>query len=136
VRSIAEERPELVFLDVDMPEVDGFEVIRRVGPEVMPDVVFLTAYDFFAVRAFEVNAVDYVLKPVTGERFGAALQRVTQRRSGADRSSRRQRLEALLGGSSSGGPPETFVVATITKPGGGPPVVRTFNVHVVRGNQD
>src|SRR5215470_12949480 len=51
VRSILEDRPELVFLDVDMPEVDGFEVIRRVGPEAMPDVVFLTAYDSFAVRA-------------------------------------------------------------------------------------
>src|SRR5215470_8483780 len=61
VRTILEEHPDLVFLDVDMPEVDGFEVIRRVGPEAMPDVVFLTAYDAFAVRAFEVNAVDYLL---------------------------------------------------------------------------
>ena len=56
VRSIVDERPELVFLDVDMPEVDGFEVIRRVGPETMPDVVFLTAYDSFAVQAFESSA--------------------------------------------------------------------------------
>lgn len=109
VRSILEDRPELVFLDVDMPEVDGFEVIRRVGPETMPDVVFLTAYDSFAVQAFEVNAVDYLLKPVSGERFGAALRRAVQRQSGTDRSSHRQKLEALLGGSQGGGPPETFV---------------------------
>jgi two-component system, LytTR family, response regulator len=108
-RSIVEDRPELLFLDVDMPEVDGFEVIRRVGPERMPEVVFLTAYDSFAVRAFEVNAVDYLLKPVSDERFGTALRRALHRLSEAEGASRRQKLEALLGGSSGGERPETFV---------------------------
>jgi two-component system LytT family response regulator len=69
----------VVFLDVQMPGLDGFEVIRRRTPERMPAVVFLTAYDQFAVRAFETEAFDYLLKPVSAERFGATMARLTRR---------------------------------------------------------
>jgi len=67
--------PDLVLLDIQMPEVDGFEVVRAVGAERMPAVIFVTAFDRFAVRAFEVSAVDYLLKPFDDERFTLALER-------------------------------------------------------------
>ena len=68
-------RPDLVFLDVQMVGCDGFETLRRVGPAAVPVVVFVTAYDEYALRAFEVNAVDYLLKPYDDSRFAAALAR-------------------------------------------------------------
>jgi len=89
--------PELVFLDVQMPEVGGFEVVRRVGPERMPPVIFVTAYDSFALRAFEVNAVDYLLKPVSSERFAAAMRRARARMAGAKAAVLSRQLAALLG---------------------------------------
>jgi two-component system LytT family response regulator len=71
--------PDVVFLDVQMPEVDGFEVLRRRTPERMPAVVFLTAFDQFAIRAFEVEAHDYLVKPVSEARFAATIRRLTRR---------------------------------------------------------
>ena len=71
-------RPDVVFLDIQMPGIDGLEVIRRRTPERMPAVVFLTAYDQFAVRAFEAEAVDYLVKPVSESRFGATMTRVAK----------------------------------------------------------
>jgi two-component system LytT family response regulator len=68
VRLIRERRPDLVFLDVQMPELDGFGVLRTVGAEHMPPVIFVTAHDRYAIQAFEVNAIDYLLKPATRER--------------------------------------------------------------------
>jgi two-component system LytT family response regulator len=68
-------RPDVAFLDVQMPGGSGFDVLQRVGPAVAPVVVFVTAYDEHALRAFEVNAVDYLLKPFDDARFGHALQR-------------------------------------------------------------
>jgi len=68
--------PELVLLDIQMPELDGLEVIREVGPAEMPAVVFVTAYDEHALAAFEVHAFDYILKPVSRQRFTAAIDRV------------------------------------------------------------
>lgn len=68
-------RPDVVFLDVQMPGADGFEVLRLVEAEVRPVVVFVTAYEQYALRAFEAHAVDYLLKPFDGARFAAALQR-------------------------------------------------------------
>ena len=77
--------PDLLFLDVQMPGVDGFEVIRRRTPDRMPIVVFLTAYEQFALRAFEAQALDYLVKPVTEARFAATMKRVTkQLQSAAD----------------------------------------------------
>ncbi len=71
-------KPDLVFLDVQMPEMDGFEVIRAVGVERMPHIIFVTAYDQYAFRAFEVHALDYLLKPFSKRRFKESLARVVQ----------------------------------------------------------
>ena len=76
VEQILAHAPDLVFLDIQMPDLDGFGVIAEVGAERMPAVVFVTAYDQYALRAFEVHAFDYLLKPFEGERFHAALSRV------------------------------------------------------------
>jgi two-component system LytT family response regulator len=76
-------RPHVVFLDVQMPGIDGFEVIRRRTPERMPAVVFLTAYDQFAIRAFEAQALDYLVKPVTEARFAATMKRLARQLRGA-----------------------------------------------------
>jgi two-component system LytT family response regulator len=75
VETILRLTPDLVFLDVQMPGVDGFEVIRRVGADAMPFVVFATAYDEFALQAFEANALDYLLKPFERDRFRVSLDR-------------------------------------------------------------
>jgi len=79
IRMIRKERPDLLFLDVQMPERDGFEVIEAVGPKRMPVTVFITAHDEHAIRAFDVHAVDYLLKPFRKERFEKALQRAKER---------------------------------------------------------
>jgi two-component system LytT family response regulator len=77
VKAVAELNPDLLFLDVQMPKLDGFEVLELVGPDVA--VVFLTAYDQYALKAFEVHAVDYLLKPFDATRFDAALERAKER---------------------------------------------------------
>jgi two-component system LytT family response regulator len=71
--------PDVVFLDIQMPGVDGFEVIRRRTVERMPAVVFLTAFDQFAIKAFETEALDYLVKPVSEERFATTMKRLTRR---------------------------------------------------------
>lgn len=71
--------PDVVFLDIQMPGIDGFEVIRRRTVERMPAVVFLTAFDQFAIRAFEAEALDYLVKPVTRARFAATMKRLVRR---------------------------------------------------------
>ena len=79
VAAIRKARPDLVFLDVQMPEMDGLAVVREIGAERMPAIVFVTAHDQYALRAFEINAVDYLLKPVTRERFAQAFARAKAR---------------------------------------------------------
>jgi two-component system LytT family response regulator len=79
VEIIQNRRPDVVFLDVQMPELDGFGVIRAVEPERMPLTVFVTAYDQHAIRAFEVDALDYLLKPFSDARYEAAMVRVKSR---------------------------------------------------------
>ncbi len=81
VRVLLAERPDLVFLDVQMPELNGFEVLEALPADRRPAVIFVTAYDEHAVRAFEVNALDYLLKPVEPKRFEAALGKVIARRA-------------------------------------------------------
>src|SRR5438270_13799522 len=76
--------PDVVFLDIQMPGIDGFEVIRRRTPERMPAVVFLTAYDQFAIRAFDAEAHDYLVKPVSEARFTATMKRLAKRLSTTD----------------------------------------------------
>lgn len=97
VDSIRALQPDLIFLDVQMPEVDGFGVIREVGPDEMPPVVFVTAYDEYAVRAFDANALDYLLKPFDDERFSRCLSRIEQRLSnGTGHAPLVQKLASLL----------------------------------------
>jgi len=79
VEIIGREAPHLVFLDVQMPELDGLQVIETVGAAAMPLTVFVTAYDRHAIRAFEANALDYLLKPFSDERWEAALARAKTR---------------------------------------------------------
>ncbi len=75
VSAIRQHQPDLVFLDVNMPERTGFEVIEAIGADAMPPVIFVTAYDHFAVQAFDAHALDYVLKPFDEERFRTAVER-------------------------------------------------------------
>lgn len=75
IEAVAKHRPDLMFLDVQMPQVNGFEVVARIGAERMPFVVFVTAHDQYALKAFDVNAVDYLLKPYDDERFHASLDK-------------------------------------------------------------
>lgn len=75
VRKILEEKPDLVFLDVQMPELNGFKVLEAIGGQHVPAVIFVTAYDQHALQAFDVNAVDYLLKPFEDDRFWAAVRR-------------------------------------------------------------
>jgi len=77
--SIDRLHPDVLFLDIQMPEIDGFGVIQRRTPERMPAVVFLTAYDRFAIRAFEADAHDYLVKPVTEARFAVTMKRLARR---------------------------------------------------------
>jgi two-component system LytT family response regulator len=79
IAAIAELAPDLVFLDVQMPEVSGLDVVEAVGAERMPAVVFVTAFDAYAVQAFDVHAIDYVLKPIDRERFRLAVARARER---------------------------------------------------------
>jgi two-component system LytT family response regulator len=75
VAAIRDQHPDLLFLDIQMPKLDGFEVLREIGPENMPSTIFVTAFDRYALRAFETSALDYLLKPFSDERFEAALQK-------------------------------------------------------------
>ncbi|HMC78811.1 MAG TPA: LytTR family DNA-binding domain-containing protein [Vicinamibacterales bacterium] len=83
-------KPDVIFLDIQMPEVDGFEVIRRRTPARMPATVFLTAYDRFAIRAFEAEAHDYLVKPVSEARFAATIARLIKRLAPAGAAARRE----------------------------------------------
>jgi two-component system LytT family response regulator len=113
VEMITRLRPDLVLLDVQMPGGDGFEVLERIAGEHLPEIVFVTAFEEHAVRAFEVNALDYLLKPVEEERFGQALARArgelalgAERRSGHRLASL---LEGMPGSSAAGRSLQRFV---------------------------
>jgi len=96
VDRIREESPDLVFLDVQMPQMNGFEVIEAVGGERMPLVIFVTAYDQHALRAFQVRALDYLLKPFDRERFTDALQRARKQIERDESGDLGRRLLALV----------------------------------------
>jgi two-component system LytT family response regulator len=114
VEQIRVQRPQLVFLDVKMPELDGFEVIERVGVDEMPPVVFVTAFDDFATRAFDVHALDYLVKPFSDARFEFTLARARRRLVEMDAPRIAAELRALLDTRrrASSGPPrlERFLV--------------------------
>jgi two-component system LytT family response regulator len=96
VRKILALAPEVVFLDVQMPGMDGFEVLRALPPESLPGVIFLTAYERHALRAFEVHALDYLLKPIDDARFAAAVARARRFGEASSRASLAERVLALL----------------------------------------
>jgi len=84
--------PDVVFLDIQMPGIDGFEVIKRRTVERMPAVVFLTAFDQFAIKAFEAEALDYLVKPVSEARFAATMKRLEKRLSQSKQATRDERI--------------------------------------------
>ncbi len=96
VELIRQLKPALVFLDVQMPELDGFGVLAELRAEERPAVIFVTAFDKFALKAFEVHAVDYLLKPFDKERFQTALKRALDQLSRAQPETMHEQLSALL----------------------------------------
>ncbi|HEU0185281.1 MAG TPA: LytTR family DNA-binding domain-containing protein [Blastocatellia bacterium] len=96
VTAILRDVPDLVFLDIQMPRLDGFGVIEAVSVRQMPHVIFVTAYDEHALRAFEVSALDYLLKPIDGARFSEALERVRSRIRGENLEAVSERLNKMM----------------------------------------
>lgn len=115
VERIIEQAPDLVFLDVQMPEMNGFDVLEQVGAEAMPSIIFVTAFDKYALRAFEVHAIDYLLKPFTRERFCQALQKAKAQIRHDTTAEAHQNLQALLRGLELGG---KYLERVVVKSGG------------------
>jgi two-component system LytT family response regulator len=109
IQAILATRPDLVLLDVQMPDCNGLEVVKQVGVERMPMVIFVTAYDEYAVKAFELNAVDYLLKPFDEERLKSAIARAQQRLGVRNQEKLTQQLQKLLDTSPTAWP-ERFVI--------------------------
>src|SRR6476660_790979 len=113
VGAIPEKSPELILLDVQMPELDGCAVLEAINAEPMPIIVFVTAHDKFALKAFEVHAVDYLLKPFDRERFKKALTRALDRVKHRDNTTPDQAQAALLAElKPAAKPPERLAVKT------------------------
>jgi two-component system LytT family response regulator len=96
LRHVAEFKPDLMLLDVQMPAMSGFEVLQQLSGSDMPSVIFVTAYDEYALRAFDANALDYLLKPINDERLREALQRVRQSMQEQEAQAHRTRLLQLV----------------------------------------
>jgi two-component system, LytTR family, response regulator len=97
VETILRDKPDLVLLDVQMPELDGFAVVEAIGPDKMPPVIFITAHEKFALKAFEIHAIDYLLKPYDRERFQTALKRAKDQLARNQSGDLSSRMTALLG---------------------------------------
>jgi two-component system LytT family response regulator len=108
IEAIRRTTPELVFLDVQMPGKTGFEVIEAIGVEQFPHVIFVTAHDCYALRAFDVHALDYVLKPIDDDRFDLALERARQCLSLSRDGDLGRRLASALGDLRASAPSEVF----------------------------
>ena len=96
VDAIRAQAPDALLLDVQMPGMDGFDVLRSIGPAAVPALVFVTAYDRYALKAFETHALDYLLKPFSDERFNAVIARLRQRLKEKSQAATGRRLAALL----------------------------------------
>jgi two-component system LytT family response regulator len=119
LRALRSLHPTLVFLDVQMPELDGFAVLRAYGAEPMPLVIFVTAHDEFAARAFDAHAIDYVVKPLREARFAEAVERARQRLRSDDAMAMSRQLAAFLAGlervgAGAPGPATRIIVPTST----------------------
>jgi len=108
VKAVSELSPDLLFLDVQMPKLSGFEVLELLGREV--PVIFTTAYDQYALRAFEVHAVDYLLKPFSEDRFAEALSRARERRQARAQGTADPHVEALTEATRAKGPLERVLI--------------------------
>jgi two-component system LytT family response regulator len=118
VAFILEHAPDLVFLDLQMPELDGFGVVEQVGVEQMPTVVFVTAFDEFALKAFEMHALDYLLKPFNSRRFQKTLQRAKTRIQQSQAGDVNERLLALIQETRPAQKPESFLQRIVVKNAG------------------
>jgi two-component system LytT family response regulator len=128
VKAAADLAPDVVFLDIEMPKLDGFEVRELIDPQIA--VVFVTAYDSYALRAFEVHAVDYVLKPFRAERLEAALERAKARRGGRPTSADAGSLATAAR------PPGTYLSRVVVRDGARVHVVPVDKVDVVEAQDD
>lgn len=144
VAAIREAAPDLVFLDVQMPELDGFGVLREVGVESPPAFVFVTAYDQYALRAFEVHAIDYLLKPFTDERFRESLQRAKQQVRQGQLVGLSRSLAALLDSYEAGGtaprrapgPDPGYLERLVVKSGGKVTLLRVADIEWIDAEGD
>jgi two-component system, LytTR family, response regulator len=119
VAAIRDASPDLAFLDVQMPELDGFGVLREVGVERAPAVVFVTAFDQYALRAFDVHAIDYLLKPFTDDRFRQSLNRAKQLVRQGRLGDLTRKLAALLDNDESApAPAPSYLDRLVVKSGG------------------
>jgi two-component system, LytTR family, response regulator len=96
LQAVQQERPDLLFLDIQMPRLNGFEVLEALAPHEIPEVIFTTAHDEHAIRAFEVNALDYLLKPFTEARFKTAVKRAREQLAKSGRQQPGPEVEGLL----------------------------------------
>jgi len=115
VAAVSEARPDVLFLDVRMPGMDGFDVLRRIPPESMPAVVFVTAYDRYAPQAFEQHAIEYLLKPFTDERFADVVEHVRERLRERTYAALAARMPAALAESAARREKRTLVVRDGTR---------------------
>src|ERR1700760_4012947 len=96
LEAVNQHKPDVLFLDIQMPNMSGFEVGAQIPQETLPVVVFVTAYDQYAIRAFEARAVDYLLKPVDDKRFSAALDRIRNQMLSRNATNQRDRLVEII----------------------------------------
>lgn len=97
IKAIVEHAPDMVFLDIQMPGIDGFEVIKKLQTDLVPLIVFTTAYEQYALDAFDVHAVDYILKPIDDERIQRALSRARERFESGDTAGAKNRIMGAIG---------------------------------------
>jgi two-component system LytT family response regulator len=140
VKAVAEHKPDLIFLDVQMPKLTGFDVLELIEGDIA--VIFTTAYDQYAMKAFEVHAVDYLLKPIGGERFESALGRVKTRV--AEKRQARQRAQGVPAGSvqratdlaATARPPQQFVERIVVRDGTRVTLIPTAKLDYVEAQDD
>jgi two-component system LytT family response regulator len=140
VEAIRETSPDLVFLDEQMPEMDGFGVIEQIGAENMPVVIFVTAYDQYALRAFDVAALDYLLKPYGDERFLTAVDRAKRQIRRGEVGQLTSRLISLLEGQAGqfaqDRPPGKYLQRIMLKTGGRMTFLRTEEIDWIEAEGD
>ncbi len=140
VKAVTEHKPDLIFLDVQMPKLTGFDVMELIEGDIA--VIFTTAYDQYAMKAFEVHAVDYLLKPIGGERFESAVGRVKTRV--AEKRKARQRAEAEVAGpvqratdlAASARPPQQYLERIVVRDGTRVTLIPTAKLDYVEAQDD